>query len=804
MSEMMEKPAENPEEDRASLKSNGNTPRDGVVKETLGVLKTFRRSIRKAAEKSPLGSKLAPKTDTDDSESGSPPPLSPSLSTGSPVTSPLISPLKSIGGFFQKKEDEEGDNISLKSKGLSRSKTDPNMTKLGDSLIKTGASIRRSLRIGSKKDKDKACRQELLGPATKGTVEEKMEEKEEEEEEEGCEEMEETYTLQELPHTPLSVMQISKLIEMEVLEEAHLNLLALRLEFHKEEERCSEDSPMELAKKEKDLNLLYADLRNKMNTIVRDSNSLPSRNKELLVFVARIIQEEERRAEEPGGLPDSWMEAWREAVCEGVQVKVDNVHLEQREQNVSWLALHLGLLGKAIVDDLENVKKQLRWSYPPSFKVFSTYVESYHRVVGQHLKKLEQQTTEQKDLYALLEWIINRYKSEKVMGSLSLQPDMKDESTDLQLEEDFLKHLKEKYCCRVKEDMRSSLERLIDLEHEEVWSNRKNPKKEEYYLNSQIDMDIWMKVKGNVVHSRVIDAQLEKKVISACLEELKQFPKRFETEFGRHCSTLRPQPLWTEYQITYINSFTALQQHMEGYQAACPQEVEGFKREVKWLIVKLTQDLEDQFKEDVKPYLRRMMTRKWLTNDEDFKELYSRTYQLSKHCTLMKPPHVQEFANRLHFHVVKEYIGQLMKTNYSCKNRKHERAATKIRAQWEKLKDLFEDMSTHEWLHDVGDDLSNILMQKNKSDIKNHLQPLVEHYPDFSKKHLVAVLYFRGMMRGREHQLILQRFSELKKKVDSPACNKDRVLFSDMQVTVNTDCLSNLPFSCLNFLLPVN
>lgn len=218
-------------------------------------------------------------------------------------------------------------------------------------------------------------------------------------------------------------MQISKLIEMEVLEEAHLNLLALRQEFQQERRLCGEDSPMELAKKEKDLSLLYGDLRNKINTIVRDSNSFPSRNKGLLVPVARIIQEEERRVEEPGGLLGSWMESWREAVGEGVQVRVKNIHLEQREQNTSWLAVHLGLLGKAIVEDLENVKGELRWSYPPSFKVFSTYVRSYHRVVAQHLKKLEQQVTELKDLYALLDWIIHRYKRSVNVGGHQLNVD---------------------------------------------------------------------------------------------------------------------------------------------------------------------------------------------------------------------------------------------------------------------------------------------------------------------------------------------------------------------------------------------
>ncbi|XP_042356662.1 LOW QUALITY PROTEIN: exocyst complex component 3-like protein 4 [Plectropomus leopardus] len=723
MSQMMDKTTENSDEDRASLTSNRKTANNGTVKETLGMFPTFRRSIRRVVEKSPLSSGGKGPKVTTGNESGTQPPPSPSLSAGSPVMSEP--PSRNIGGLLHKKEDDERDDASQRGKGLSRSKTDPNMSGLGESLIKRGASIRRSLKFG----KNKPGKQEPLVPVSEGSTEERKEDKEEEEEE-VWEEMEELYTLPEIPHTPLSVMQINKLIETEALEEAHLNLLALRQEFQQERDRCGEDSPMELAKKEKDLSLLYGDLRNKINIIVRDSNSPPT-NKGLLEYVARIIQEEEKRAEEPGGLQGGWMEAWREAVGEGVRMKVESVHLEQREQNASWLAVHLGLLGKTIVEDLENVKRKLRWSYPPSFRVFSTYVKSYHRVVGQHLKKLAQQVTELRDLYALLGWILNGYKSERIMGSVSLQPDMKEEKTDLDLEDD-LKQLKYKYCCKVKEDMRSSLDKVIELENEEVWTHSKTPEKDEDFLESPFHMDIWTQVEGNAVNSRQIDAQLEQKVISCCIQELKEFPKRFETAFRHHCSALRSQPLWIKYHITYINSFTALQQHMDGYLDTCPQEVEGFRKEAKWLIIRLTQELEDQFKEEVKPFLRRMMTRKWLTSDEDFKQLYSRTKLLSEHCALMRPPHVQEFASRLHYHVVKEYVGQLMKSNYSCKNQKHDKAGTKISVQLGQLRDLFEDMkSNHDWLYAVGDDLSDIIRQKNKTEIKSHLQPLVEHYPDF-------------------------------------------------------------------------
>jgi len=39
--------------------------------------------------------------------------------------------------------------------------------------------------------------------------------------------------------------------------------------------------------------------------------------------------------------------------------------------------------------------------------------------------------------------------------------------------------------------------------------------------------------------------------------------------------------------------------------------------------------------------MRRMMTRKWLTNDDDFQKLFGRMEQLSEQCSQMRPPTVQ-------------------------------------------------------------------------------------------------------------------------------------------------------------------
>ncbi|XP_061114266.1 exocyst complex component 3-like protein 4 [Conger conger] len=732
---------------------NGIAQPDSPMKKEKkpGVMKVLRESIRRVGEKNPLASnirgsreKLGPDSgmEGNTTEIGARSPASQSLSPGSQI----VSPGKPTGRF--------------------------------------------SFRIGGKMDK--APKPDQLQPVAETLRAEKQESVK-------VMEVEEEYRLPEIPFAPLSVMQINKLIEMEVLEEAHLNLLSLREELKRDREGGGEDlSSMEHAKKEKDLNLLYSALREKVTDIVRDSNKLPSRNKELLVHVARIIQEEEKREGDPDSVVKGWRDIWRAAVQEGVQANIGRVYLDSREQNKSWLAVHLGLLGKAIVEDLENVKNELQGSYPPSFKVFPTYVGCYHRAVGQHLKKIMQQNLDSKDCYHVLDWMINRYESEKIMGSPTLQPEMKADGKTLSFEDGFLDQIKETYSNRVQTDLRNCLEKSIRLQSDEIWSVGKSPEIEEDFYQSEMHMDIMTVIKSYVKNSCRIDTGLEKRVVHACSTELKEFPQRFEGEFKQWSDTATDLSLKSAYQVTYINSFTILREQMEVYRESCPLQVEALGKEMKAVVDRLGQSLLEQFQTDMRPYLRRMMTRKWLSTDEDFQQIVKITNHLSQHCRLMKPPYVQEFVNKVHYHVVKEYVSQLMKNNYSCKNRKHEKAAAKMKEQWAGLQDIFEEMnSTSDWLHPVGKHLCDIIGEKNSKEIKDNLADLVKDYPDFSKKHLSAVLYFRGMVRGRERQAVLRRLGELKHAAGHPG-DKSRALFSDIQVAVNTDCLANAPLFCLS------
>ncbi|KAI7806031.1 exocyst complex component 3-like protein 4 [Triplophysa rosa] len=732
---------------------NGEKQTENPVKEKF--IKSIRASFRAV---NPLTSKnKRPEDNNNDSnqisDSQLRPPKSPSLSTGSQST-------------------------------LTRTMSDSAVI-ITDTLVKRGGKLRQSLGLGTKK-----LKLEHLEPVTEVLPEESRPEV--------TEEVRDTYSLPEIPTVPLSVMEINKLIETDVLEDAYVNLLSLRLELQKERQALDkEDCPIELAHKEKDLHLLYKTLRNKMSDIVRSSSA---HNKELLVYVAYIILEEEKRQEEPGALP-GWREAWRDAVRDGVRDTLKKVHLDSREKNMSWLAVHLGLLGKAIVEDLKSVKTELLNSYPLDFNVFETYISCHHEVVEEHLKGLLEKVTELKDYYALLDFIIHRYPSEKIMGSNVLQPEMNVEWKALPLDKDFLNQIKTKYCSRLQTDMRASLDRIIELENEEMWENRRKPTIDEGLYSSHIDMDIWTNIKGHVQGSRRIDVNLEEKVVRSCLAELMLFPKRFESAFVEWNSAVSNSSFWTAYHISYINSFSALKEHMEGYKDSCLIPLEQANKEIDGLTSRLSQTLMENFKTDVKPFLRRQMTRKWFSFDEDFSQLISRTKSLSEQTKYMSPKHKQAFVNEAHFFVVKEYISQLMKNNYSCKNQKNETAASKITSQWAELKEIFQDMnSTLDWLHPVGNQLSKIVGCK-KSEIKNNLQPLVENYPDIRKSHMSAVLYFRGVIRGRGKHIVLERLMELKRSITNEG-NKEQFLFSEIQAAVNTDCFAGSPFTCLPFMVP--
>ncbi|XP_048106133.1 uncharacterized protein LOC125299081 [Alosa alosa] len=537
----------------------------------------------------------------------------------------------------------------------------------------------------------------------------------------------ESYTLPPGPSAPPSVMEVNNLIDGCDLLGALVNLLSLR-------EEVRNASPVELAHLEKDLHPCLC-ARTKMAACRRQSSVLPAHNK------------------------GCWVQRdfWRDAVRDGVRDVLQAVHLDTPERNTSWLAVHLGLLGKAIVENLERVKAELQASYPPSFT------------------DLIAKVTEVKDSYALLDFIGNQYESERILGNVGLQPEMREELRHLTLEEELLNKIKDQYCKQLQAEVKALLEGVIRVERETLWEPKTKSKEhdEAKCPLSPMVMDIRQMVAGKEKTSRTLSTDLGLRTTHICLKELERFPTELEREFS---CCVRPlisppadvldQSLWVTYHITYINSFIALREHMESYKDSSPDQVTQLSRSLEKAKSKLTHTLLQQLKTDISPFTASLMTKHWLNDDEDFKELCERVQNLYDLCTEMKQPQLQEFVKQLHLLVMREYVTPLLHSSYSCKGRKNQQAAEKLQEQWTQLSTLFQRMkSSEDWLHPLGDHLSKIIGQKNESDItKAILQPLVTDFPDISEKQLQAVLNFRASMWTPERIRVQHRVAKLKQQ----------------------------------------
>nr|XP_023656479.1 exocyst complex component 3-like protein 4 isoform X1 [Paramormyrops kingsleyae] len=557
----------------------------------------------------------------------------------------------------------------------------------------------------------------------------------------------------------LSAMEIHDLIQSTRLEKAYRSFIFERQELKRQlEENGSKTPSMHLKNKEKDLNLLYKALRDKMMSVVRDSNNEQPCDTELLVKVAQIIQEEEKREKDPGSGEWSWRDSWKEAVRDGVKAKIQSVTLDTKEQNRAWLAVHLGQLGKAVVEDLENVKNNLKKCYHPSFNVFNTYVDSYHQAIAQHLKEIYQKEIETKDSYALLKWILNDYKSEELMGSPTLQPDMCDNIMVLPLEDDFLNQIKEKYWQQLKEVFMNIFRGIINTEQNNM-IEKKEPEILDWY-HSEMHHDICKALDEYMTRIQEMNANLEGKLLCIFLDELQCFAERFGNDFEQWYTDMS-EPLCAQYQIAHINSFISIQEYLEKHRATSAEQVEKVVQKMDAEVNKLGQTLMEKFKEKTEPNFKNLMRGRWIS-DEPFREIVNDIEVLSELCQHMRPPYKQKFVDEMHYFVAKQYISQMMTSRWSCGRRDHERIVFTLRRQWGVLYENFENMSSSmNWVYPAGEHLVDIIEKKKSEDIKIVLQSLVKDYPDISRKHLRAVLDFSGKLNCLQKWAILNHLDNL-------------------------------------------
>ncbi|XP_063015967.1 exocyst complex component 3-like protein 4 [Melospiza melodia melodia] len=590
---------------------------------------------------------------------------------------------------------------------------------------------------------------------------------------------------------PLSVMEINELIQKRQLLQAFASIKLMEDETISD--RDSEkyrDNPQELARKSKDVDLLYNSITNAIKSIVEETLEDPTLQHTMLTSMVTLIALEEAAhsstdsAARPGsdllGRPRKWREQWREAVNESARKRVLKAPMASREQE-TWLDFHLHFLQEHLREDLLKIKSSVKKCYPEEYQVCDTYVGAFHNAIASHLQELSQGPLDFHELYTLLNWVANTYHSEFFLGHPELKPEVKTENLSLLLAPADWDKLKNDYIASAKEKIKSCFGNILRLEVTEKWEKEVHVEEEENLYHASVSFDIQTIIGEHVKSSGAISGGLETKMLELCMAELLEFIPRFEQEFMAW-SSAQDSPSFVPHLVAYINSFHEL---VSGLETVFKVNTEELQKILAALTRNFTNIFLTKLRTKTQPLLKKILSKSWILATERPDSLASAVSQFSEHLQHMREPQGQDLLHEVHKYVVKEYVTQIIKPRWKMNRDTRQQVSRKMSQEAAIIHNaLIDQGSKADWLLPVIYHIANIIGEKKKDKIKAYVKELCKDYPDIRKEHILAILALRVLGRTRR-AAILRQVCQAR---ESSNRGKGGALFAEIDVPVICSC----------------
>ncbi|NXE96393.1 EX3L4 protein, partial [Menura novaehollandiae] len=531
---------------------------------------------------------------------------------------------------------------------------------------------------------------------------------------------------------------INELIQKRQLLEAFASIKLMEDETISEwDAEKYKDNPQEFVRKSKDVDLLYNSITNAIQSIVEGTLEDPTLEDTMLTSMVTLIAHEEAahpntdNAACPGsellGRPRKWREQWREAINESARKRVLKAPMASREEETSWLDLHLNFLQNHLREDLLKIKLSVKKCYPEEYQVCNTYVEAFHKAISSHLQRLSQGPLDFHELYTLLDWVANTYHSELFLGHPDLKPEVKTENLSLLLTPADWDKLKNYYIASAKGKIKSYFGNILRLEVTEKWEKEVHSEEEENLYQASLSFDIQTIIGEHMKLSGAISRSLETKMLELCMAELLEFIPRFEKEFTEW-STAQDSPIFVPYFVAYINSFQDL---VSGLETAFKVNTEELQKILDALTRNFTHIFLTKLRTKTQPLLKKILSKNWILATERPDSLASAVSQFSKYLQHMREPMGQDLLHEVHKYVVKEYITQVIKPRRRMNRETRQQVSSKM--SWEAKiihNALIDQGSESDWLLPAIDHIANIIGEKKKDKIKVYVKELCQDYPD--------------------------------------------------------------------------
>ncbi|XP_054828666.1 tumor necrosis factor alpha-induced protein 2 isoform X2 [Eublepharis macularius] len=558
---------------------------------------------------------------------------------------------------------------------------------------------------------------------------------------------------------PITVDKIRELIDDKRLFEAGQHLLMLEKEPYDEtsEERKGVD--------QSEIKELYDFLKHEALGIIKTSIRIALTNPELLQNTVRAIaeqvKEDERDALEkvPGKVlssrPRKWKEDWKKTIQECVADRMQVPSFDGVE-GLSAAAHSFLHMGKTMKDDLITVVQHIKPHYSKDFHVCCIYAECYYQCFSSQLEAIAQFELGSRDNTLLLTWVQNIYPNE-IKKHPVLEKELEEANLGSLLPSRQIKHLEETYLINESESLKRCLARCLEMEVTR-WTQGREPEKLDGHFHSELPIDAIQAVYGGQKRAKDITPDLGKQISPLLLAEFLTFLQSYKKELERFIKENRQHRYFEANVIANINNCLSFRTHTED---STTPGLEDVKQQIFTVLSDIQSAgfdvlLQGLFQE-LQPLFKKFTQKTWLSCTDIMNEILASTsHHLSTFQTL-KESFRQAIMEKIHLHLVREHISRLVKKKVSLKSAEQQNNLSKVIQNNASILHTFctENGSKAKWLAPVLPSLAEIIKLQDTNAIMVEVGGLASKYPDISKKHLAAILYFKGNLSSSDSKSIL-------------------------------------------------
>ncbi|CAI5697056.1 unnamed protein product [Oreochromis niloticus] len=813
MSQMMDKSTENPGNDPVSTKSNGSiksdekTSTDGGI--NVGMMEKFRRSFRLPTRKNPPSpgdkeSKLSPESDEPAKmldSAASPQPPSPSLSPGSASTSPKNN---------QKKEDDESDVSSNKSRPLTPSNTDPSMPRFDNTFNR----LRESFPWRRKKEVDTLPSEDLkeekgLGDGSSATCLENEEKKEDEESD--------VSSLKSKPPTPSKTdpsmprfdntfnrlresIRWRRKKEVDTLPSEDLKEEKVTPTFEEYLEiQAFCEATQQLIDREKHLfwetaeankeavEKLAADhkaLEERVWQTLQQSLSLGSEEASVSALKSAVkainLEEEQdqlwkqRSQTPPAWRPSEWKKRHDEVLQKLVNGRMDNPSSPTGDQvNQSLIQADIQSMDRQLKDDLQWVVEKVKNCYPPEMDICNFYARQYHQTFKARLRKIVG-SVDDEDCSFLLRWVKESYP--EILEKPELTSNINTEALGNLLPDELLKPLEEKYLSKQQSDLMIFIDRVLD-EAKKEWDQGKEPTRDDGCYASAVAYDVIQLINDIVTSAQKIvrDPHKAQKITS----NLTDFMQRYK-EF--HKDVIKQNK---PHSKAFIKANLSCVEQFKDFLVKHDLFPEDVQKNCLPVLTEMKQSAHTYLLTPVhkvlKPHYQKVGTSDWLKKNT-FEKLLNSTEEELQELQGSSQSSYQELIGQLYQEVTEEYVRRLLKGEVKLKDsNQQQKAYETVKENAEKLHELFAKMgSEQDWLKEILTKIAEVLKLQDIPAIQMQIVSLGSAYPDLSEKHISALLKLKANLSKVDKKTIKTTVLDILKESHTNA--ETRAFFSKVEV----------------------